>query len=508
MIAQSQLMNVTEIDQDVAISLKKPNYSSNELSSHARILNRLAAEVGDNLYSLWFASDDCIALENDNLVVIADSDFELRRIQRGFGTQLRQIAAEVTGGPTRVIFRVRENLPESTNFVGSNQVNDSVVADAGTKIRQPHFDGKPTRRSIDSPLERTRREQRAFLAPRQPLLNDFYFGPENDFLRAAVNQVVQSPGQFSPLLIHGGSGSGKSHLLEALTGELRKRHRLNSCLYVTAEHFTSFFLQSLRGTGLPMFRRKYRDVDVLAIDDIQFFANKRATIAELQYTLDHLIRNGKQVILSSDRSPLELIELGHEVVNRVNSGLACTLNFAEGVSRENICRRLCRERNLEWSDSVIRLIAERSGRDGRRISGAINQICAASQIRDCTVDEFLVDNLIPATHTSNCRLTTIPQVERAVCELFGVGVSEIRSTSRAKRVSSARMLAMWLCREHTSAALSEIGDHFGKRSHSTVIAARNRVEEMLQKDETIALPIGHQIAKEVLQTISNKLNLN
>jgi chromosomal replication initiator protein len=321
----------------------------------------------------------------------------------------------------------------------------------------------------------------------------------------AVQQILASPAQFSPYIVYGGSGSGKSHLLEALTLELRRKWKFGSCIYLTAEQFTSHFLQSLRGDGLPVFRRKYRDVDVLAIDDIQFFANKRATISEFQYTLDHLVRAGKQILLSSDRSPLELFELGSEIVNRVNAGLVCPLQFAESDSRHRIARRFCRERNLDWPDELLAVLAERVGKDGRRISGLINQLCAASFVRQRAVDMEMLDEILPE-QSPMMRRSTIQAVERALCELFGVSVQEIRSPNRSRKVSMARTLAMFFCRRHTECALSEIGDHFGGRSHSTVIAAIHRVDQMIEAKDEIPLMMGSCPVDTLMTNVENKLN--
>ena len=168
-------------------------------------------------------------------------------------------------------------------------------------------------------------------------MSGFYFGESNPLIEKAVEQSFRNPGRYSPLFVYGSVGSGKSHLLESYTHDFRKRLRMSRCVHLTAELFTGFFLHSLRGSGLPVFRRKYRDLDLLAIDDIQFFAGKRATLNEFQYTIDHLIRSGKQVLLSADRPPMELHDMGSEVATRVAAGLVCSLDYPDFESRCRIC---------------------------------------------------------------------------------------------------------------------------------------------------------------------------
>ena len=178
-------------------------------------------------------------------------------------------------------------------------------------------------------------------------VNSFWFGERNQLVQTGVSQLFQQPGQFSPLFIYGSTGSGKTHLLEALTNDFRRRLKKKRCVFLSAEQFTSQFVGSLRGgSGLPMFRRKYRDLDLLAIDDIQFLAGKRATLGEFQHTIDNLIRTGKQVVVSSDRPPIELGHLGNDISARLSAGLTTPLEYPDFEGRLHIVKRVCAQRNL------------------------------------------------------------------------------------------------------------------------------------------------------------------
>jgi chromosomal replication initiator protein len=485
----------------VAVSVPLKHRST---SPAEQILARIASEIGESLFALWFSGDDCIRSEGNAVHVLADSDFELRRIQKGYSSLIRRISTDILGAPVHVEFAVRECTREAVvEAVPRPRLSVERVertVDPVSLIFQPKKAVSPEEPRDQSTVER------AYVRPRHQL-KEFAFGTENEFVRAAVKQVLQCPGQYSPFFIFGESGSGKTHLLEGLTSELRAMNRNGSCIYVTAEQFTSSFVHSLRGGGLPNFRRKYRDVEVLAIDDVHFFANKRATIHELQYTIDHLVRAGKQLIFSSDRAPIELSELGNEVLNRLNSGLVCPLHFAGESSRLEIVNRLCRERSLNWPADVNSLIAAKVTRDGRKISGAVNQICAAAAVRNLPVNRDFVQELLGSGTRTSGRLTTINQIEKVVSDFFGVSPNDLRSGARMQKIGNARMVAMYFCRRHTAAALSEIGEYFGGRSHSTVIAAIRRIEAMAEENAEILISAGRFPIKEVIDSLANRLRL-
>ena len=340
-------------------------------------------------------------------------------------------------------------------------------------------------------------------------LKDFWFGSSNRIARAGVEQVTETPDQFTPLLIHGPSGTGKSHLLEAVTNFYRRRLGKKRCVYLTAEQFTSLFVGALRDNrGLPVFRQKYRDLDLFAIDDIQFLSGKTATLNEFQFTLDTLVRQGKQVILSSDRSLLELSSLGSDLVNRLAGGLSCPLTWPDHEGRVFIINRMCRERNFKLPAEVVNLVAGQITRDVRRLSGAVNRLRAVSIStgQPAMTVEFAAEALKDLLVMSNLG-TSMATIESAVCELTGVKPADLRSSSRRKTISSARMLAMYLSREHTNSALSEIGDYFGNRSHSTVIAAQKKIATMIVDNAELKFSSSNYPVKDAIEQIRSKLRV-
>jgi chromosomal replication initiator protein len=284
---------------------------------------------------------------------------------------------------------------------------------------------------------------------------------------------------------------------------------MKRCVFLSAEQFTSEFVGSLRGgMGLPEFRRKYRDLDLLAIDDIQFLAGKRATLGEFQHTIDNLIRTGKQIIVTSDRPPIELGHLGSDISARLSGGLTCPLEYPDLEGRISIVRKMCADRNMNLPNSVVEMICEQLTRDVRRLSGAVNRLHAYSvSIGQAMTPELAQKVLCDLFSLSGPNCTSMVTIEQAVCEFCGVAPNELKSPSRQKRISSARMLAMYLSRQYTGSAFSEIGEYFGGRSHSTAIAAERKVAKWIEENEGIKLPHAVYPAKEVVRRIDELVEM-
>lgn len=499
------------------------------------ITQMLQRKVGATRFELWFSHQSPLTFTEGRVEVSADSNFTANRLQNTFSKDIRSVVDHVCGTHVGIEFVVklppvktagRKNASRKNssppNNAGQGDVNDqrslfdtaAVPSNPTDAVNRADNRPSPPAHADDNNyrnanLQSNTRPTLPQARPASRDLDSFWFGANNQFAKAGVEQILQLPGQFSPLLIHGPSGSGKSHLVEAATHEYRRRLGAKRSLFLTAEQFTNQFVASLRDNrGLPMFRRKFRDLDLLAIDDIQFLFGKNATLNEFQFTLDHLVRQGKQVIVSSDRPPMELDTLGSDLLNRLASGLMCPLMFPNLDGRKSIIASMCRERSFRLSPDVIELIAEQITRDVRRLSGAINRLRAVSisaGIEKVTV-QFARDALQDLISLSTIG-TSMVTIEEAVCDLTGVKPADLRSNSRRKSISSARMLAMYLARQHTNAALSEIGDHFGGRSHSTVIAAKKKINSLIADDSDIALANSKMKVKAVIDRIESKLRI-
>ena len=349
-------------------------------------------------------------------------------------------------------------------------------------------------------------EQSAAGSRRNPRgLAEFVVGASNRMAFAAIEMAVARPGELSPLVIHGPSGVGKTHLLEAACGRSRELHPEKSAVFLSGEQFTTGFLQALHGSGLPGFRRTCRAASVLVIDDLQFFVGKRATIQELQQTIDALQRQGSQLVIGCDRELDALPELGADLLTRLRGGMNARLMPPDYEVRRGIVAAICRGRSLDVPDDVVHYVAAHMTRHARELFGAVNRLEATSLMLGVPIALDLAREALADLVRSSSRSVRLADVERAVCTAFGIEAGTLQSGRRARSVSHPRMLAMFLARKHTHAALAEIGGYFGRRSHSTVIAAQKTVADWLAKGTPIVLAETAWDVEEAIRRVEDIL---
>ena len=385
-----------------------------------------------------------------------------------------------------------------SNSADSNSA-DSNSADSNSA--DSNSAGRPQTRKILTSSRNTPRHSGDIYS-----LDHFRFGTNNDTVKSAVKEIINRPGAFSPLYLFGPVGCGKSHLLRGIVSAYRNR-RMSRCIYMTAEQFTSNFVEAIDGRGVSDFRRKCRGLEALAIDDIQFLGGKRATLIEFQSTIEALVREGKQIILTGDCSLPELRGFDPELINRLAGGLPCSINYVNQECRVEILQQLCRDRDLQLDQEVMNYLACSLGKDVRHLSGALNRVQAAMMSGIDQVDVESVHHLILDLVTASRSSVTIRQIESAVGEFCGVPARELRSNSRNKTVSTARMLAMFLSRRLTGCAYAEIGQHFGGRSHSTVISANKKIDKWMERNHFISVNYTECPVSEVVSRIESILQI-
>jgi chromosomal replication initiator protein len=337
-------------------------------------------------------------------------------------------------------------------------------------------------------------------------LADFVVGACNRMSVQAVELVTGSWGEFTPLVIVGPTGSGKTHLLEGIWTRARQENPFRRSVYLSSEQFTTYFVEALRGKGLPSFRRKYRDVDLLIVDDIQFFSGKRATIVELLYTVDQLTREGRQLVFASDRPPQQLGDLGEGLINRLLSGLVCRLDPLDTDVRHELARRWAAARQLRLTAEVLELVAGETSGDARRLAGALNMLRVAQQQQPQPLDATTARRVLGRLFPTQPRAIHLADVERVVCDAFGIEPQQLKSSGRGHALTQPRMLAMWLARKYTRSALSEIGSYFGRRSHSTVVSAQSKVQHWIDQDRLIETRPAAQTVRQIVQQLEQRLS--
>lgn len=344
----------------------------------------LADRVGTQRYELWFGANTRFDLNDRVLTLSVPSRFFLEWIRANFRRQIEAACEDALGRRPAIEFRVDSSQASSSDegppasgrsSASSSKRSPSAIHDSSSSSSQ-ESGGEGTEGTED---HRERPARRGLSRRRFSNLESFVTGHSNRLARASAELAAARPGELSPLLIHGPTGVGKTHLLEGIWTATRKARRAATVVYLSSEQFTTFFLEALRGSGLPSFRRKYRGVDVLIIDDLQFFCGKRATQVELQYTIDTLLREGRQLVFAADRPPSELTELAPELITRLQSGMVCRVDPPELETRLGIVGHLAAKLKIQVPDDVRRYIAEHFRHHARELSGALCRLRATSR---------------------------------------------------------------------------------------------------------------------------------
>lgn len=474
------------------------------------VRNAIAGRVGKERFEMWLDAGANLRLSGKTLHLLVSDSFKLERVRRNIRKEILAAASESLGFEPELILAVNKPLPllDPLDAISPPQTSDQIAAGlphpSASSLQITDSEVIPfSSATVAAPVPQFQPQRRNFSH-----LESFIVGDKNRVAYSAAMSVLARLGQVSPMTFYGPPGCGKTHLLEGIWCWAKQPGQVKRVIYLTAEQFTSHFIEAIRGgTGLPSFRRKYRELDLLLIDDVQFFAGKTSTLIEFQHTIDALLRAGKQIIFAADRPPTELRPLGPEITARLSGGLVCDVGEADGATRLGILASLARQRSLTIPQEVLEHLAAHLPGDARRLVGALNRLEAASEALAVSITlDFARNTLADLLHATQ-QTVRLPDIVGAVSHLFGLEPEQMQSASKAPAVSHPRMLAMWLARKYTRSALSEIGRQFGRKSHSTVLSAEGKVEQWLTSGKTLALPHGQCTVEEALRRIESHLRL-
>jgi chromosomal replication initiator protein len=421
-----------------------------------RIRGELRQVVPETTYQLWLEPLRLLSLTDDRLVVGAPASLRTWVAER-HGATLRACARRVLGDATEVdVVNVEEGAAPSAFGRAVPPVPASAPALPPAEPFNPRY-----------------------------TFEQFILGDTNRMAHAAALVVAELPGQaYNPLFICGPPGVGKTHLLHAIGNYLAVNDPAVRVRYATAETFTNEFVRAIHDKAVEPFKARYRDVDLLLVDDVQFLERKTRTVEEFFHTFNHVFESGAQLVLTSDRMPRDILELEERLRARFESGLVADVGPPDHATRMTFLRKRAHTDDVELSDeSPLERIAAAIPESIRALQGAFIRVVAYHSLRRRPIDGALVDEVLSGLYPDR-RPTgprSISDVQAAVCDDFGLTVDELRSPSRAARVTWPRQVAMYLSRELTDASLPAIGREFD-RNHATVIHACRRASERMSED--------------------------
>jgi chromosomal replication initiator protein len=428
----------------------------------SRILESARAKLPEPTYRIWLAETEPLALSQDLLAVGAGSEFAAEWIEDKYGRMLADVAEAVLGRRLTISFQHHAaTRPERA-------AAPSLSPASPTARAEPAFAAQPPR--LGAPLN----ERYTF--------DRFVVGSNNQLATAASRAVAEAPARvYNPLFLYGGVGLGKTHLMHAIGHVLSARDPSRRVAYVSSEWFTNDLIASIQDGRMSDFRRRYREIDLLLIDDVHFLGEKERTQEEFFHTFNALYEAQRQIVLTSDRPPKEIPGLEERLVSRFEWGLVADIRSPDLETRVAILRKKAEEGEIAIADEVLEYIARNCRSNVRELEGAVIKLLAYSSLtqRDITSElarEALGGVLAPEGER------TPEAIRKRVAESFGIPVEMLVSRRRTKEVTVPRQVAMYLMRELLDLPLTQIGNHFGGRDHSTVIHSVNKVEQDLEAD--------------------------
>jgi chromosomal replication initiator protein len=419
------------------------------------VSRRLRDTLNETTFATWFQAAAGGSLSDEAFLVIVPNDFTREWIESHFLGLLRAATRDSLGREVRVALSVAE-APEPAE--------PAVTASPTVSDSQPGSNPKYT-------------------------FDNFVIGSSNRFAHAAALAVAEAPAQaYNPLFIYGGTGLGKTHLLQAIGAYVNEHAKKLTTRYVTSETFTNDFINSLRDKRIEGFKHRYRAYDVLLVDDIQFLEGKERFQEEFFHTFNSLYEAGRQIVISSDRPPKEIATLEERLRSRFEWGLITDIQPPDLETRIAILRKKVTTDGIAVTDpEVLTFIAGRVSTNIRELEGALTRVVAFSSLTGLPLDVELAEQVLRDLFPSSGDLpeVTIARIQECVCERFSLSVQELCSPRRSQAVAYPRQVAMYLSRELTDASLPKIGKEFGGRDHTTVLHANAKITRMISEDRAV-----------------------
>ncbi|HTL47970.1 MAG TPA: chromosomal replication initiator protein DnaA [Verrucomicrobiae bacterium] len=427
--------------------------------SWEKIFLLLSRELSDQSRKAWFEPIQCLALTDTEIVLGVPNEYFGGWIRDKYQAILQNGVKEVLGGPREISFAVvAEEKPVPDARVPESPRVEPSAAQGPTTVQEAALNRRYT-------------------------FDDFVVGPGNRFAHAASVAVSEAPAKnYNPLFIHGPVGLGKTHLMQSIAHEMKRRYPHFRVLYISSEKFTNQLITAIQTRSTQQFRAKYRTLDLLLIDDIHFIAEKEATQEEFFHTFNTLYDAHKQIVVSSDRSPREIPGLEERLISRFGWGLVTDIQPPDFETRVAILKKKMEKETVYVPDEVCFFIASQFKSNVRELEGALIRVVAYCALTNKPISLELTKEILHHSMQEEEKKISMEKVQRLVSEYFHIKVSDLRSKRRTKSVAEPRQIAMYLIRTLTTHSFPEIGEYFGGRDHTTVLHAYNKVSKDILTD--------------------------
>ena len=428
-------------------------------------LELIEGQVPPESYSTWFSPTQPHGLSEDCLTIEVPNHFYKKCIQENYSELIESNLNSLTGQPIKLNFLVGTDTPPNEDSLDAavDGLRNSLKTATG-------MDRSPTS-TIDQKYR----------------FSNFVVGTSNQFAHAAAEAVARTPGGFyNPLFIYGRVGLGKTHLMHAVGNHILNYSPHKRVRYISAESFTVDLIESLRRDDMPAFRNRYRPLDVLFVDDIQFLAGKERTQEEFFYTFKALYESKKQLVLSSDRYPKDIHNLEERLLSRLQAGLITDIDVPDLETKVAILYKKAEGLNVTINQEIALFIANHVQTNIRELEGLLLRIVAYASFTRQTIELPLVEEVLKEFTLDKNKNFTVPIILKTVAAFFNIPVSDIKSKKRSQAISIPRQIAMYLCRTHTKYSLPDIGRQFGGKDHTTVIFSYKKISKLVNENNDLS----------------------
>ena len=471
-----------------------------------RVKGRLRDEVGDAAYRSWLRPITVHGVQDGAVRLALPTRFMRDWVATHYAERIRTLwgAENPTIRTVEIIVDgVRTTVPAALVQSSTNQfpatkgtTATATIALNSAPAPTPRLPALPTQACPAVAVDVD--ELGATLDPRFTFAN-FVVGKPNEFAYAAAQRVAEAERvSFNPLFLYSGVGLGKTHLMHAIAWHIREHNPTRKVLYLSAEKFMYRFIRALRDQNTMLFKEQFRSVDVLMIDDVQFIAGKDATQEEFFHTFNSLVDQGRQIVISADKSPSDLEGLEERLRSRLNCGLVADIHPTTYELRLGILQQKAEQMGAAMPPKVLEFLAHKIASNVRELEGALNRVVAHAQLVGRAITLETTQEVLHDLLKSSERRISIEEIQKRVAEYFNIKLAEMSSARRSRQVARPRQVAMYLAKQLTSRSLPEIGRKFGGRDHTTVMHAVKKVEELAVSDQNFSEDV--ELLRRMLQS--------